>query len=85
MVWDGTTQKKYRRNAERYESDLTDGERAAAGARSPPDNRSPRGPGRDPVHSGDGMPEASGSRVFPAIHDGPGPFPPLARPIAQYG
>ena len=26
MAWNGTTQKKYRRNAERYESDLTDGE-----------------------------------------------------------
>ncbi len=26
MAWNGTTQERYRRNAERYESDLTDGE-----------------------------------------------------------
>jgi len=86
MARAGTAQEKYRRNAERYESDLTDGEWAVTGPPvPPPDNRSPRDPERDPVHSGDGMPVAGGSRVFPAIHDGPGPFPPLARPMAQYG
>ena len=26
MAWNGTTRERYRRNAERYESDLTDGE-----------------------------------------------------------
>jgi len=33
MAWDETTQEKYRRNAERYESDLTDAEWAVTGPR----------------------------------------------------
>ncbi len=37
MAWNGTTRERYRRNAERYESDLTDGEWLLAGPRpSPP-------------------------------------------------
>jgi len=39
MAWDETTQKDYRRNAERYESDLTDGEWAVTGPPVPPPSR----------------------------------------------
>jgi len=31
MAWDGTTQERYRRDTERYESDLTDCEWSVAG------------------------------------------------------
>jgi len=36
MARAGTTREKYRRNAERYESDLTDGEREVTGPPVPP-------------------------------------------------
>jgi len=39
MAWDETTQEKYRRNAERYESDLTDGEWAVIEPLIPPPSR----------------------------------------------
>jgi len=39
MVWDETTQERYRRNAERYESDLTDGGPVVTG--SPGRRRTP--------------------------------------------
>ena len=42
MAWDGTTQERYRRDTERYESDLTDGEWSVAGPPVPP----PSPPGR---------------------------------------
>ena len=83
MAWDGTTQERYRRDTERYESDLTDCEWSVAGPPvpppSPPDHRSPRGPRRDPVHAGDGTPVAGDSQMFPAFHGGPEPLPPPAR------
>ncbi len=36
MAWDGTTQERYRRDTERYESDLTDCEWSVAGPPVPP-------------------------------------------------
>ena len=42
MAWDGTTQERYRRDTERYESDLTDCEWSVAGPPVPP----PSPPGR---------------------------------------
>jgi len=39
MAWDETIQEKYRRNAERYESDLTDGEWEVTGPPVPPPSR----------------------------------------------
>ncbi len=39
MAWNGTTQKRYRRNAERYESDLTDGEWSLVEPLPPPPSK----------------------------------------------
>jgi len=58
MAWDETTQEKYRRNAERYESDLTDGEWEVIEPPVPPPCRlasggsgETRGGGGDPVEA----------------------------------
>jgi len=74
MAWDGTTQEKYRRDAERYESDPADAEWEVTGPPVPPRSR----PGRRRTTDLRGVPDAI--RHMPATgcqwRAVPGRFPP---------
>ena len=78
MAWNKTTQKQYKRDLTRYETDLTDAEWELPKPLLPPP--SPRGrPRKTDLREalnaiqyilGTGMPVAGGSSMFSAVYDG---------------